>query len=382
MTTMADGETTGTAPSSWLDTERPAARPDIEITEGLNGEPLAYDPVNGHYTRLSRSGAAILKALDGSMTGREFAFLAVRADGPGAGGHAEQTVLDFLDELRAAGLLTIPSAKGRREAAVRFARSSHMPRRALVGPGVSVVLDPVVAVLRRAPLVFGGLWTAAAVGSLIAAGAVVASPQAADGPSLSGLGWGWALISGFMLVQTVLHELSHGVACRFNGVRVREIGVGLLFYVVPAAYVDRTDAHRLRTRGPRVVIAFAGVAVDVLWLGGWSALALTTDGGPAHLAIVMVWLQLGLLLANLNPLLPTDGYHALEAAFGAVNLRSRALTALRCQVLRQAPPSWLAARSRSQRVRYQLFGLICLVYGLVIAAFCARSLVLLAGWLT
>ncbi|MDH2392161.1 hypothetical protein QCN29_25940 [Streptomyces sp. HNM0663] len=380
MTTQTAGASAGTPPPSWLDTERPAARPDIEITEGLNGEPLAYDPAGGHYTRLSRSGAAILTALDGTVTGREFARRAVGAGRPDADGNAERMVLDFLGELRAAGLLTVPPARGRQEAAVRFARSSHMPRRALVGPRVSDVLDPVAAVLRRAPGLFGVLWTAAAVGSLIAAGTVVASQAAAEGPSLSGLGTGWALIVGLMIVQTVVHELSHGVACRFYGVRVREIGIGLLFYLVPAAYVDRTDAYRLRTRGPRAVIALAGVALDMLWLGGWAVLALTASGGAAQLSVVMVWLQLGLLLANLNPLLPTDGYHALEAAFGAVNLRSRALTALRCRILRQAPPSWLAARSRSQRVRYQLFGLVCLVYALAIAVFVARSLALLTGW--
>ncbi|MFE9254184.1 site-2 protease family protein [Streptomyces sp. NPDC006879] len=382
MTTQTAGEAAGTPSRSWLDTERLAVRADIEITEGLNDEPLAYDPANGHYTRLSRSGAAILKAIDGSMTGREFAFRAVRADGPGAGGNAEQVVLDFLGELRAAGLLTVPPAHGREEVSVKFARNSHMPRRPLVGPAVNSALDPVVTLLRRAPRVFGALWAAAAIGSLTAAGAVLASPAASDGPSLSTLGWGWALIVCLMVVQTVLHELSHAVACRLYDVRVREIGIGLLFYVVPAAYVDRTDAYRLRTRGPRVVIALAGVALDVLWLGGWSLLALTAQGWAAHLAVVVVWLQLGMLLANLNPLLPTDGYHALEAGFGAVNLRSRALTALRCRFLRQTPPSWLAARSRSQRVRYQVFGLVCLVYGLVIAAFCLRSLVLLAGWLT
>ncbi|MEV4916671.1 hypothetical protein AB0K47_07645 [Streptomyces tirandamycinicus] len=371
------GVASGTAEPSWLDTERPAMRPDVEITEGLHHEPLAYDPVSGHYTRLSRSGAAILTALDGSMTGREFA---ARASGAGRGdGSTQRVVLDFLGELRAAGLLTVPPDGGRGASAVRFARRSHMPRRPLVGSGVRAVLDPPAALLRRAPLPFGVLWTAAAVLAVWGAGSALAAPLASGGPALSLPVWGWTVVVCSMLLQTALHELAHGLACRYYGVPVREIGVGLLFYLVPVAYVDRTDAHRLPGRGSRVVIALAGVAQDVLWLGGWSALSLYADGQFGQLSLLMVWLQIGLLLANLNPLLPTDGYHALESAMGTLNLRSRAFTALRCRVLRQPPPSWLAVRSRSRQLRYQVFGVVCLAYALLVAVFCVRSLLALFG---
>lgn len=367
----------GSAQPSWLDTERPAMRPDVEITEGLNREPLAYDPVSGHYTRLSSSGAAILTALDGSMTGREFA---ARATGTGRGdGSTERVVLDFLGELRAAGLLTVPPAGGREASAVRFARRGHMPRLPLLGAGVRAVLDPPASLLRRAPRPFGALWIAAAVLAVWGAGSVLAAPLAAGGPELSLPVWGWTVVVCGMLLQTALHELAHGLACRYYGVPVREIGVGLLFYLVPVAYVDRTDAHRLPGRWSRVAIALAGVAQDVLWLGGWSALSLYAEGQFGQLCLLMVWLQIGLLLANLNPLLPTDGYHALESAMGTLNLRSRAFTALRCRVLRQPPPSWLAVRSRSRQLHYQVFGLVCLAYALLVAVFCVRSLLLLLG---
>ncbi|MFG2195877.1 PqqD family peptide modification chaperone [Streptomyces sp. NPDC048639] len=368
---------TGATDRSWLDTESPAIRPGVEITEGINRELVAFDAETGHYTRLSRSGAAILRALDGSMTGREFTVRALRESRRDSlrDPASERILTNFLDELRAAGLLTVPPAPGRRSAAARFARRSHMPRKALITGRVSVLLDPVAGLLRRAPAVFAALWGAAALLALVAAWSVVSAPHAAEHLAPTGLTWGWALVAGILLVQTVVHELCHAVVCRYHGIRVREIGVGLLFYVVPAAYVDRTDAYRLPGRGSRVAIALAGVASDVLWLGGCAFLAREAGGEAGRALGVLVLLQIAFLLANLNPLLPTDGYQALEAGLGAINLRARSFTVLRCLVLRQPAPSWLATRGRVARLRYVVFGLVCLVYAALIAALMLRAVV-------
>lgn len=372
----ASGETP--APDiSWLDRESPAIRPDIEIVEGINHELVAFDPTTGHYTRLSASGAAILRALDGTVTGREFAAQVARRSRPDR--PVEQTVLAFLDELRAAGLLTVPPAAGQQQAAVRFARRSHMPRRALPLGHATRLIDPVAQVLRRAPWLFAVLWAVAALLTLREAGSVLSIPRAADLLSVSGLAWGWGVLAGAVTVQTALHELGHAVVCRYYGVPVREIGVGLLFYVIPAAYVDRTDSYRLPSRRARVLICLAGPMLDVVWLGCY-AYGATHAGGPARQAFgVLLWVQTAMLMANLNPLLPTDGYQALEAGFGAVNLRSRAFTALRCLLLRRPRPSWLAARSRAQQVRYHVFGVICLAYAALVVVLTVRALAALAG---
>ncbi|MEU6084214.1 hypothetical protein [Streptomyces sp. NPDC047108] len=362
---------TGEPDRSWLDTESPAIRPGVEIVEGINHELVAFDAETGHYTRLSRSGAAILRALDGTMTGREFT---VRALGEGGGDTASGRILtDFLDELRAAGLLTVPPTPGRRSAAVRFARRSHMPRKALITGRVSVLLDPVAHALRRAPKVLAVLWGTAALLSLAAGWSVLSAPHAVERFAPAGLTWGWALVAAILLTQTVVHELWHAVICRYHGIPVREIGIGLLFYVVPAAYVDRTDAYRLPGRGSRVAIALAGVASDVLWLGCCALLARETGGQAGAALGVLVLLQVTFLLANLNPLLPTDGYQALEAGLGAVNLRARSFTVLRCLVLRQPAPSWLATRGRAARLRYVAFGLVCLAYAALVAALLLRA---------
>ncbi|MER5885339.1 PqqD family peptide modification chaperone [Streptomyces sp. NPDC001941] len=377
--TVADATDPAPAPApvvSWMDTETPAARPDIEIVEGIDHQLVAFDPVSGHYTRLSRSGAAILRALDGTHTGRQFAAAAVRSGGHGK--DAEGIVLAFLEELRAAGLLTVPPEPGARSDAVRFARRSHMPRRALARESLDTVIRPIAALVGRAPRVVAALWCLAALATLWQIGRAFTAPDAVARFSPAGLTWGWALLLLF-LVQTPVHELSHAVACRHYGVRIREMGVGLLFYVVPAAYVDRTDAYRLSARRPRVVIALAGVAVDLLWAGGYALLATRADGQLAQAASLVLLLQVVLLIGNLNPLLPTDGYQALEAGLGVVNLRARAFTALRCTVRRGPRPSWLTARTRAQRAGYQVFGLVCLGYAAMVAVMLVHTVGLAVG---
>lgn len=364
-------------PSSWLDTEFLAMQPGIEIIEGINRELVAFDPLTGRYTRLSRSGAAIVRALDGTMTGRQFAAQAVAKESHGPS--TEKIVLAFLEELRAAGLLTIAPASDRQHAAVRFARLSHMPRRALIRGKSLTVLDSLARLIRSARWPLGLLWGSAALFSLWATWSVISTPRAVEQISVWGLTWGWVVLVGIALTQTAIHELSHAVACRYYGIPVREIGVGLLFYFIPAAYVDRTDAYRLPSRRARVLIALAGVCVDILWLGGYAILAEHVGGQLQQVCILLLWLQVAALVGNLNPLLPTDGYDALEAGLGAVNLRARAFTSLRCLVLRQPLPSWLATRSRPQRARYLLFGLVCLSYAALVVGFILRSLVVVIG---
>ncbi|MDD9375793.1 PqqD family peptide modification chaperone [Streptomyces sp. ZAF1911] len=362
---------------SWLDTETPAARADIEIVEGINHQPVAFDPVTGHYTRLSRSGAAILQALDGTVTGREFACAVVRQ-----GGHdhtAEQIVLAFLGELRAAGLLTVPPESGALLDGVRFARRRHMPRRALATGSINRLLEPPARALRRAPALFAVLWGLAAAAALWQTGHAITSPGAAGLLTVSGLTWGWALLALLIALQTTVHELSHALSCRYYGIPVREVGVGLLFYVLPAAYVDRTDAYRLADRRPRIVICMAGVAVDLLWIGAYAAVTSHSDGQLGRLAGLLMWLQLMLLMGNFNPLMPTDGYQALETALGTVNLRARALTVLRCLVLRRPQPSWLASRGRARRTGYLVFGAVCVAYALLILVMTVHALTLWIG---
>ena len=120
----------------------------------------------------------------------------------------------------------------------------------------------------------------------------------------------------------VIHEIGHAVAAKRHGVRVGSVGI-TLFMFAPLAYVDLTNAWKLKPRWPRVQIALGGV-----YLESWLAIIATflfaslNEGLPRHLmAQVMMIAGPATWLINANPLMRLDGYYALSDALSIPNLR-------------------------------------------------------------
>jgi putative peptide zinc metalloprotease protein len=172
----------------------------------------------------------------------------------------------------------------------------------------------------------------------------------------------WAIVVPLLLAQLVFHETSHALVSRFHGVAAREAGIGLLFYFWPIAYVDRTDTYRLRERSKRASIVLAGPASDLMFAGFYSFVALAGTGSLAQTARTVVVFECFAIFAMFNPLLPSDGYHALEALSGQLNLRSRAFGYLGHRLTRVPMPSALAAISPQRGRFYLLFALGCVGY--------------------
>ncbi|HHN74586.1 MAG TPA: hypothetical protein ENK10_05090, partial [Acidobacteria bacterium] len=129
---------------------------------------------------------------------------------------------------------------------------------------------------------------------------------------------------------TVFHEAAHGLAARHLGVPVREVGVMLIFFVMPAVYVDVSGAWLLRRRSQRLLVTIAGPLFDL----GATALALLAwrvlPPGPLQATVLLIGGVSALsLLMNLNPLIRLDGYWALSDVSGIPNLRAVAVGELR-----------------------------------------------------
>jgi len=121
----------------------------------------------------------------------------------------------------------------------------------------------------------------------------------------------------------VLHQLGHGLTCKYFGGTVTEIGLMWRFpMLVP--YCKTDDMMLFATRRARVATAFAGMFVGLLALLpllGWWALA------PAHSLSRAVAAGLVLFggltaLSNLVPFLQLDGYQMLSNSLGVVDLRA------------------------------------------------------------
>jgi len=344
---------TVTTPERWMDEQAIALLDEVEIMVGIENETLLYNETNGHYTRVSSAGERVLPLLDGSRTASEIADRAsARASDPG---RARELLLDFIGELRNAGVLTIPSPK--KTASRDRARSGAMLRLKLVRDAHEK-LQPMLPVTRRIAAVakrWLTLSTLAICVALIVAGQLT-GPLVPDG------GVRWLIAVPVVIGLILLHESSHAIVLTHYEVPIRSAGIGLMLFLVPVAYVDRTDAYRLEERFSRAMVSLIGPIMDLLMLGLMSGLVLVLDGDAESTVRMIIALQLAALAFNLNPLLPTDGYQAIEAATGGVNVRKRSFALLKNIVLRRPVPSGLREVRMRSLVGYVVFSIGISVY--------------------
>jgi len=139
------------------------------------------------------------------------------------------------------------------------------------------------------------------------------------------LNWQGALAMAATLgVVKVLHEFGHAYTAKAFGLRVPTMGVALIVFW-PVLYTDTSDAWRLADRRRRLLIAGAGMLVELavaaLALFLWN---LAPDGLPRGLLFLLAtstWILS--LLVNLNPLMRFDGYFLLSDLWGVHNLEGR-----------------------------------------------------------
>ncbi|MBT6493226.1 MAG: HlyD family efflux transporter periplasmic adaptor subunit [Planctomycetaceae bacterium] len=128
-----------------------------------------------------------------------------------------------------------------------------------------------------------------------------------------------------MGLAKLVHELAHGLACKHYGVECHEIGVAFLVFS-PCLYCDVSDSWMLANKWKRILIASAGMAVEVtisavaafLW---WN----TAPGLLNHLCLNVFFVTtISTIIYNANPLLRYDGYYILSDLLEIPNLRPKA----------------------------------------------------------
>ncbi|MGW3041155.1 PqqD family peptide modification chaperone [Kitasatospora sp. NPDC001159] len=361
------------APEPWLDTERLRMRDGVEIITGAGGRTMLVSPA-GRYLNISPSGLAMLRHLGEGMTGAELmASLTERY--PEQREQIRATVPDFLADLRRASVLNLdPLPATGTERAIRYGRLDLVKRFPLVRDP-SRYADPVAGVLRRLPV--RPLATLLLAVPVIAIPLVVLALTSSSG-STRPTAWMVVTAVAVMLGEIVVHEFCHAVAMTYNRIRPRNAGVGLMLYLFPMAYVDRTDSYRHEGRFGRVLISLVGPICDLAFAGAWSLAALNTSGDTALFFRILVGFQLMAVTANVNPLFPSDGYHAVEAALGAINMRGRALTYVLHRLTRKPLPLYLRSISGRARAGYVCYFAISLLYTLLAAGLILFNLLSLA----
>jgi putative peptide zinc metalloprotease protein len=356
-----DQQTEPTEPdTSWLG--RPLAlSPDVERLTGANFQPMLYLESGQRYIRLSRGAAGLLDALDGITTAEQILARVKSCGDPLVEARRRQVVLQAIDGLRRAGAFTLDRGDEAKDQQPRWRRWAAGPPRLRVTRGIDGLIARPAGVAARHRRAVG----LALVVLVLAGVAVCIAGACGFSPPSAVL---WPAVFGVVLVEVAVHELAHAAACKVFGVRVREAGIMLWGWFLPLAYVDCTDTYRLPAKRPRVLVALAGPYVDLVAAAACAVVMLAAHGELAGTASI-IFLSLLLMLArNLTPLLPTDGYHALEAVTGQLNLRRRAWSQLRAWstsrvpgVRRGAAESPAASMTRWQTA-YIAYGIASVLY--------------------
>jgi putative peptide zinc metalloprotease protein len=250
----------------------------------------------------------------------------------------QEAVIQLLAQLYHSNLLQYDLAA---DSAQLFQRYKKRRERELKARLLSVMfmrfplLDPDAFLRRTMPLVG---WLISWVGGLIWLGVVVAAvkvvidnfdllrdqTQGVLSPANLPL-----LFLGLVVVKT-LHEFGHAYFCRRFGGEVHTMGVMLLIFT-PLPYMDATSSWGFRSRWQRIVVAAAGMIVEIFVAALATFVWAQTGPGTLHnLAYnIMLVASVSTLLFNLNPLLRFDGYYILADLLDIPNLHQRSARHLR-----------------------------------------------------
>jgi putative peptide zinc metalloprotease protein len=167
----------------------------------------------------------------------------------------------------------------------------------------------------------------------------------------------WALLL-VLLVNFIIHEAAHGLACKAYGRRVISSGFGLQLGW-PFFFVN-TNEIWLEKRGPRIVVNLAGPASNALLAGICCLLLLVTPNPELRTALFQIAaIAYVLVYININPLMELDGYFALMDWVEIPGLRRKALTYVRRRLLRRPQP---AAISRREQRIFSWYAILTPVY--------------------
>jgi putative peptide zinc metalloprotease protein len=367
--------------------DAPKLRPDLVVRRILGPDEASWvvkDPVTRKYFRFPETSGRLLSSLDGQTSLLE---LQQRLRAGGAPAPSLGALENLVQQLRAMDLLVLPPTE-RLEHQLEQMRTDRRLRvrtrnvhGSLLHYRISL-WDPDQWMERVVPRL-GFFWTptfvllslialAAAVGTMVVhwdrfAGEIMTLISGRAGLPR------YVLLILLSLIIIAIHELGHGLTCKYFGGHVHEIGF-LMLYFTPCFYCNVTDAWLFERRSERLWVTLAGVYVE-LFVGALATFVwwATEPEHPVNILAFQVALlsSLGALALNLNPLLKQDGYYALVDYLGVPNLREHAFRYVGTLVQRSRFGSQAAVPALTDRRRR-----ILITYGLAAGAYSVSLLIL------
>ena len=298
----------------------PRLAQEVDITEQIEADVTRYvvrNLASSRYFILKQTEYRVLSQFDGTLTVSEVANGGPKANGPRVSPPALVRFLGKLDSLgllaRGGGEHTSATHQTERGLYIRFRLFNPDKLLAWLDRSFGWALCRSSIIFSFGLMVFVALWM------------LIRVDEVSTYTSYLYREHGIAVILAITLTITALHEFAHGWACKHFGGEVREMGVLLIYYVVPAFYCNVTDIYRMGRKHERLWVIFAGIywQLVVSALGGFLWLIATPYTLLADLSLLVFIGGSFNILINCNPLIRLDGYYALSQALGIVNLQGR-----------------------------------------------------------
>ncbi len=128
-----------------------------------------------------------------------------------------------------------------------------------------------------------------------------------------------------VIAVKLIHEFSHAYTAKVHGVRVRRMGIAIVFFV-PRLYSDLTDSWRIHDWKKRFLIDGAGIISEIIIGGGAALVWVNTVPGLTHSVAYFIFAVsiINTVLINGNPFIRYDGYFMLMDFIGIDNMQQRA----------------------------------------------------------
>lgn len=145
----------------------------------------------------------------------------------------------------------------------------------------------------------------------------------------------WINFAACYIALKCAHEFAHALAVKRWGGRVHDMGIMLLVFF-PVPYVDASSSTRFPDKSQRIVVAAAGILVEIVAACLALLLWLTTEPGLVHTLAFNVVIIGGIstVIFNGNPLMRFDAYYVLSDWLEIPNLYTRSRRALGARAMR------------------------------------------------
>lgn len=361
--------------TGWRD-PLPRFRPDLTIVRlGLKGRPSTHyvrDPATFEIIELGEEGAFLCRQLDGRSGPEE---IRARFEAQFGARLGQESLDVFVDQLARKGMLDgVPRGPQRRTFAEYFDPEVFLPWHSyplLAGDRFVTALSRRLGWLFSWPVHL--LWAAAFLWG-VSIYALHFGDFLATVMRNTSLAFFILLVLSSCLLIHSPRLILHGVMCKRYGRRVAEIGVAVLYYILPVVHCDWSDAVWIPDKRRRFWGIAAGLYYQiVLWSVATIGWFVTRPGGAPNTfwLILSTATCLGFFLFVANPLVKMNGYWLLVNWIEVPRLRERALAAFGSWATLRRPSEVFTARERR--------GFI--IYGLLVFGYAALHLVFISYYM-